>query len=189
MDNPYQAPSQQTPQVALAPGTRPVTATVFGILNLVFGGFGFCGGVAGAVVLFLINNGIIDIEMAEISNNQFEDPIYSMYLFGNTLVSVALTGVLIASGIGLLKFKPWGRRLGNYYAVLAIILGVVAIGMQIGYALVPNLGNLDSMPPQQQAAIISGSVGGTIGGCIGMIYPISLLVFLNRRVFREQIAG
>jgi hypothetical protein len=81
--NPYQP--QATGQAKmLLPGQRPAVATVFGILNLVFGILGVCGGVTTAVVFTFIFKVLdaktrADMNLDE-SMRQFNDPVFFGFL-------------------------------------------------------------------------------------------------------------
>ena len=41
----------------------------------------------------------------------------------------------------------------------------------------------------EQAAAIGGMIGGLFGGCLGMVYPIVLLIFMCRRNVAEALRG
>lgn len=189
--NPYQP---QTPAQGntLLPGQRPVTATVFGILNLVFGVLGVCGNIVGIGMFAVMSSDLMDANAkAQMNWQQFDDPTIFAVLIAQMTLSGILAIVIIISGIGLLKFKPWGRKLANFYAVATLILIVVGTTFSIIYTVIPTLNeaNLPGADPQKMGAAIGGLVGGVFGACFGIIYPICILIFLNRRRFVDQITG
>ncbi len=189
--NPYQPQAAGTGSTLL-PGQRPVIATVFGILNLVFGILGVCGNIAGIGLFAFIASGAIDANMRnEMNLQQFEDPVYFAMLSAQMVLNGILSIVIIISGIGLLKFKAWGRKLANFYAVAYLILLVAGVAFNVVFTLLPaiNEANNPGADPEKVGAAVGGVVGGVFGICFGVIYPICILIFLNRRSFKEQIEG
>jgi len=187
--NPYQ-PQTSDPASALPNGQRPAVATVFGILNLVFGIMGICGTVVSAASFAVLSSDAFDPEMkARMNMQQFDNPIYFGLLCMQMAMGTILAVVVIISGIGLLKFKPWGRKLANFYAVASLLLLVIAIANSVIFQIMPAIQEANN--PGAGPEAVGGAVGGTIGGvltlCFGTIYPVCILVFLNRRQFVQQI--
>lgn len=189
--NPYQ-PQTSGQGTTTVPDQRPVIATVFGILNLVFGILGVCGNVIGIGMFAVMSSDIIDAKTkSQMNMQQFDDPIFFGLLSAQMVLNGILSVVIIISGIGLLKFKPWGRKLANFYAVAYLILLAVGIAVNIIFTVIPaiNEANNPGASPDKIGAAAGGVVGGVFGVCFGMIYPICILIFLNRRRFVEQITG
>ncbi len=188
MSNPYEASTSSEAGNAFVPAQRPASATVFGVLNLVFGIFGICGGIftAGLFAVFAIP------EMAENLNNmegmeQFQNPSYRAFLLVSTIINSLLTVVLLVSGTGLLKFKAWGRTAAIWYAIpqiFAIIGGAIA---QYYLLVKPAIEN--AAPGAQGIGEISGAIGGLVGMAFSLIYPVLLLFFMNRKTFVAQITA
>lgn len=187
--NPYQ-PQTTGSSNTLAPGQRPVSATVFGILNLVFGILGVCGNIAGIGMFVLMTSDIIDADTKQKMNlQQFDNPLYFGALSAQMVLNGILSIVVIISGIGLLKFKPWGRKLANFYAIGYLILLVTGTAFNIFFTVMPaiNEANNPGAAPDKIGAAAGGVAGGIFGVCFGVIYPICILIFLNRRQFVDQI--
>jgi hypothetical protein len=187
--NPYQ-PQTPIQGGAIPSGQRPVVATVFGILNLVFGILGVCGNLASGGGFIAITSGILDAEMkADMNLQQFDDPVFFGLLIMQLVLGFILSVIIIISGVGLLQFKPWGRKLANFYAIAYLILLVVGLAINIVFTVMPAIheANIPDANPQQIGGAIGGIVGGILGICFGAIYPICILVFLNRRQFVNQI--
>lgn len=188
--NPYQ-PQTTDSSSALPADQRPVIATVFGILNLVFGIIGICSSVASvAGFVFIANASAVDPQLREQMNlQQFDNPVYFGLLCMQLVLGGILAIVVITSGIGLLKFKPWGRTLANFYAVASLIMLVVGVAISVVFQIIPAINEANN--PGASPEAIGGAVGGSIGGvftiCFGAIFPICILVFLNRKQFVEQI--
>jgi hypothetical protein len=187
--NPYQ-PQAAAENNALMPEQRPVAATIFGILNLVFGILGVCGNIAGVGFFVLISSNIIDAKIkAEMNLQQFDDPVYFGILSAQMVFNSILSIVVIISGIGLLKFKPWGRKLANFYAVAYLILLVVGTAVSVYFTFIPalNEANNPGASPDKVFGAVFGVVGGILSVCVGLIYPICILIFLNKKRFVDQI--
>lgn len=187
--NPYQP--QNTSQATPLPSSQtPTIATVFGILNIIFGILGVCSGAAGFAGFAFISSGVLDERMkAEANLQQFDDPVFFALLMIQVILGLVLSGTLIAGGIGLLKFRPWGRKLSNFYAVSSLILLLVGLGINIVYTIIPALSaaNDPGARPEEIGGAVGGIIGGVFGSCIGTIYPICLLIFMNRKQFVAQI--
>lgn len=194
--SPYQSPltPQQQPQAKPAsPGDRPASVTVFGILNLVFAGLGLCGSCF-FVFSFWGMKAIPNQQPNPVFELMRENQAYYMF----TMVSMALgfvaTIVLGLAGIGLLKMRPWGRQLSIIYAVYAIISSIVGTIANWVWVFGPLMEQADGAGagPEQMGAL-GGAIIGTVGGCIGLIYPILLLIFMMRsnvvQAFRDQQEG
>ena len=190
--NPYQPQSTGQGQ-ALLPGQRPAVATVFGILNLVFGIIGVCSSVVvvgGFTFVFNVLDAKTRAQMQlDQSMQQFSDPAFYGLFVMQMVLGTILSVVIIISGIGLLKFKNWGRKLSNFYAVAYLILLVVGVAINVIFTVIPaiNEANLPGASPDKIGGAVGGAVGGVFSVCFGVIYPICLLVFLNRRQFVDQI--
>ena len=145
---------------------RPQSVTVFGILNIVFGGMSLmCSPV-----------GIISILIPQ-PNSPFQlgggMKLYTLVSYG---IGMIMAVVLLTSGIGLLKLKNWARQTAFVYGWIAIgwsILGVIITGLLLS-------SNLRDVSQEALPAAIGGMVGGMCGGLIGLIYPVLLIIFMRK---------
>lgn len=155
---------------------RPTSVTVFGILNIVFAGFGVFG-VLGSLILFLP-------QMAD-SHNPIvqlihDSPAYAAWLKFSLVLGLVAVAVLLAAGIGLLKLQPWARGLSIGYAIYAILMVVVGTVVNFFLLVRPLLEQANQQRGPEAMGAIGGAIGGTVGGCFGLVYPILLLVFMLR---------
>jgi hypothetical protein len=164
---------------------RPAAITVFGILNIVFAAFGIFGLLGSAVMLFGTpdsNNPVIKI--------MHENPGYATWLKVNLLLGIPSCACLAASGIGLLRLKSWARILSIVYAVYAILLGFLGVAINVIFLVLPLLRRAQEQNGPEAVGFIAGAIGGSLGGCIGLVYPVLLLMFLTRpklaAAFREN---
>jgi hypothetical protein len=105
-------------------------------------------------------------------------------LFVEAAMVFAFGGWGIATGVGLLKLKDWGRI---SILIFAGILVVISIPTLLIFALVPNL-----LPPDPQAPsnfltvvrLIIGLVYGTLGTLGGF-----WIYFFNKKIVKAQFRG
>lgn len=148
---------------------RPTSALVFAVLHIAFGVMGSLGLLLSLAMLRLVPN-----------SGQF-DPFAQMgegfRVFQN--VQMVLGGlanvVLIAAGVGLLRLREWARLASLGYAVFAIVAGLVGTAVTMSVVVYPML-----QKTGQQQAMVFGVVGGSLGGCLGLLYPAAILFFLTR---------
>ncbi len=163
---------------------RPTAVTVFGVLNLVFGVLGVCG----------VGFSLVGLVMATPGTNPVYDlmrssPILLYWTYASSALGALFVGVLIASGIGLLLNRGWGRLLSLAYAAFTILFGLLGLVVNVVF-LFPGLMELaDSSRPEVMGGAIGGMVGGVVGGCVGLIYPVVLIVFMTRKSIVEHFAG
>lgn len=157
---------------------RPTSATVFGILNIVFAAFGVCGLVA-SVALFSMPQGS-DNPVLKIMR---ENPAYENWIKMSIGIGVVGCVALLVAGIGLLGMKPWARKLTIGYAIYAILFGLLGLVVNYIYLFQPLIEQASHNAGPQAAGALGGTIGGTVGGCFGMIYPILLLIFMTRPKF------
>ena len=189
--SPYQPPDVPEPQPEpKTPASRPASATVFGILNLVFAGLGLCG-----TCVFAVQWSLVDAIPDQPPNPVFEIMKEDQTLFIFTIASMGLgfvfTVLLGLAGFGLLKMRPWGRQLSIVYAVYTIIAAIVATIANWFWLVGPLLEEADTAPagPERFVALIT-AYATVFGGCFSVVYPIILLIFMMRsnlvQAFRDQ---
>ncbi len=154
---------------------RPGSVTAFGILNIAFAIIGVFGTV-GTVALFTMvqasNNPVLKIMRAS--------PGYAAYLKLTIPLGLLTCGILLASGIGLLRMQPWGWKLSIGYAIYAIAFGILGSVINFFVLFRPMFEEAAQKQGPEAAGAIGGAVGGMAGACFGLVYPIVLLVFMMR---------
>ena len=152
---------------------RPPSSIVFGILNIGWALLGILGLVLGIITLNQPNNPMAPLMRGSSAT--------ALWLKGSMPLGILMALVLLLSGIGLLRLKPWGRSLALFYGVAEIGLGVIGLIFHFGM-IVPGL--LAQLPmanaPEVAMGIMGGVVGGTLGGLVNIAYSVLLVVFMKR---------
>lgn len=178
--NPYQPPSAFSNQFENMPPQRPAAATVFAILNIVFGVVGLCTIPLSAMMFFF------PFDKAMTENNPAlrlmeENTFYRLFMQGALGLGFIVAIVLIIAGVGLYQLKPYGRTLSIGYAIYGIVMNLVSIAVNcflVFPALIEQANTIG--PGPEQAGAYGGLAGGILGGCVGFIYPVILLIFMFR---------
>jgi len=161
------------------PGTAPVPTfmKVISILNIVFGGLGLLCIPFNLMAIHLATKTLDHVHLVTqtVGNSLMMSPLMRNWLVFSSVWGVIGSGILLASGIGLWKLKPWARKLAVGYAVLAIMLGLAGIVIVIIAFGGGGAGN-----ELEHVQRIGGIVGGVIGGLVGMVYNILIIVFLTK---------
>lgn len=154
---------------------RPTPVTVFGVLNIIFGGLGLLSAPFAIMALMVVDNTMRN-PVLEIARR---NPVVGGWMMLSNALGVLAAIVLLAGGIGLLQLKPWGRKLSIGFAVYALVMGV--IGMLItGIYIVPALLSQPQANSAEAAGAVGGAIGGLVGGLVGLVYPLLLLIFMGR---------
>ena len=165
---------------------RPTSATVFGILNILFSVLGFLGTAYSAFVYLAasdpINAAVNPFDALELS------PLMATWLKAATILGFFANVVLLAAGVGLLMMRGWGRMLSLVYAVYAIVGTVIGMAMNWFFIVVPALNSMDD-GRGPGPVLIGAAIGGVLGGCVSLIYPALLWYFMTRPRLVAAFAG
>ena len=178
------------------PPARPTGAPkVFGILSIVFASimllYSFLkmlgGGMAG--MMGSIRPPADDPQFAQFESMfQGMARMYRAMAWEGTMVAI-LSGLLIAIGVGQLRYRAWARRWTVYwsFAALAAVVVMIAIAMLvIGPAYSQMMDQMARMGPARETAMFSGfgSMFGRTSAVVTVVfyapYPILLAIFFSR---------
>ena len=151
----------------MSSGKRPGGLTALAVFNFIFGAMGLLGSLAFIAFMKFAS------EIAENVNEEdraafeaFQDLGVGMFI-GIVVFSFLSSLLMVVSGVGYLKLKKFlGRKLGNTYAITAIIYSLGA-----GLVMPAELGG-----------------GFNIGTIIGLVYPALTLLLLNA-TFKEDFVN
>jgi hypothetical protein len=186
MSNPYEPTATEFAAPVPPPGQRSSIAMIFGILNLCFSALGIFGTCAGVAILAF---GQTLTQMANEPGGPKVQIIPDGPMFGLFVVSIVLGGafsiVLLVAGIGLMKYKKWGRTLSIAYSWFNIVFAIVSTIANVGVAI--SKAFEVGIEDQEKAQQIGAAVGGGVGGCLGIVYPLVLLIFMYNRNLRNSL--
>jgi len=148
---------------------------VLGILNIFFAVLGAFGLIGSAAILLGMNPSNPMNAVLEASE------FYRGYLWASFVLGFLATIVLLASGIGLILSKRLARTAAIGYAVYAIVMALVGQVINAVFVIGPLMEQASRGGGPEAVGATAGAIGGMAGGCIGLIYPIVLLVLLFRK--------
>ncbi|MCP3999284.1 MAG: hypothetical protein GY722_30090 [bacterium] len=155
---------------------RPGSATVFGVINILFGGISLLGALSFWRMMHL--DGFDDIPTFAAMETS---ATYSTWLSLTSILNVIALVVLIASGIGLLKMRRWARVAAVGYGLYSIFMVLASSVMGWFFVYSPMLDEMRTIQePAREGVLMSSLFGALFGGCFGLIYAVVLLYFMTR---------
>ena len=181
--NPYQFESQ-TPYVAptqVQQLVKPKAIKVFGILNVCLGGL--------ESILAMTTFDLISIPKGE-SNPAFVTQNANAFLYFYNITTAAcgliFAIVLLASGIGLLTNKKWGRTAGlvwtGYCVLSTIVVSVVTWAHIYPYQLAAT-----AATPNMEAILMGDMIFANVLSVGLLIYPGLFALLSSRQPFRDAL--
>ena len=168
-------------QYSQRPATKPTMATVFGILNLVFGGMSILGQGFGLIMLFFLRERIEEMAKQPIP---FPGPLQWV----GTGIQVLLTGWLIYSGVRVLGGTMSGRSAFLAYCIGSLIIRpfVVAINLFAQYDQIQQqiAAGGAQLPPAAAIGIVVG--GGLFALVLAEIYEVAGFFVMRSKNVTQQ---
>lgn len=182
-----QYPGYASPSLPPA-NPRPTSVTVLAIIGIIAGVLGVvCNGFG--IVGFLMLGKLAQMGGPNGQPNPaLQDAVQKLESIMPILIALAvvkaLVGIVaIAGGIGSLSLKPWGRLALLGYSVVLITLTIAE--MVISLTMMPDM----QQPGQPQAQKIGNMAGGVCGAVFWLIYPVCVLIFMNKANVKAAFAG
>lgn len=194
--NPYAA-GATSPEIPSIPSRPPAQIRVLAILHLVFGGIGLIGTAFGLVMQVFSKSILAGSGEAgpEVKMQQAMAAAGQTHQYLSAGFSVLLAILLLVAGVGLLKNKLTGLKVSNVYAWISIA-SKVALGVLFFTHVLPALntaieGMLGSAAKADQGVLsiakMTMVVSGVVTPLVSCIYPILVLVLLNRESVRKHL--
>lgn len=153
---------------------KPRSVTVFGVLNIVYGGLLIL--LAPIAIFGFIYAG----QTGEVSSGEM------MWDLFNIIVGFGLSIWLVILGIGLLKVEKWSRRGCVIYAWVDIAIILLGTGIEI---VIMSLGYTKIFP---QEGVLINLFAEFLGALTSLIYPVLLLIFMQKAKVKsafQEIGG
>jgi len=150
---------------------KPAAVWVFGVLNCIFGGLGLLLALAvfwGMAIDEFVETGIND-----------ENKMLTLF---EAALWFCMSVWQVAMGIGLLRFRKWARRGSVIYAWTDIVWTLLVIVFDI-------ITELMHWVSQSGADNAYESAEGMCLNLIGLIYPVLLLVFMQKAKVKEAFSA
>ena len=178
-NNPFSRP--QDIQYSERPAAKPTMATVFGILNLVFGGMSIIGQGFGLIMLFFLRE-----KFEEISKQPIPCPGPLQWV--GTGIQILLTGWLIYSGVRVLGGTMSGRSAFLAYCIGSLLIRpfIVAINLFAQYDQIQQqiAAGGAQLPPAAAIGIVVGA--GLFALVVAEIYEIAGFFVMRSKTVTQQ---
>lgn len=192
MSSPYQTPQpvaeslvRPTADAYRAP-PKPVGPIIFGVLNILWGVFTAFGVLVSVFSLWMLGRGMGGPN--PFGDQMASSPAYRMFNIGGIALGAVFAVVLLVAGVGMLKLAWWGRTLSIAYSVYALLSGLVGAVVNYFMLFQPMMQQANQGGGPQAAGAMMGAFFGVIGTCIGMIYPLALLIYCLRPATKQLFA-
>ena len=169
---------------------RPTAITVFGILNIVWGLF--------SCMSYLISGGMLLLMMTQdvplgspraVALEPFSNPLMRAWTGFNFVTGTLAAIALVIAGFGLLRMRPWSRRLSMGYALFAVFSLFVNLVVQAVAVWMPQY-EAGQRAGDGRAEMMIFTVAVTIiGASISLIYPVLLWYFMTRPPIVAALGG
>lgn len=200
-DSPYQVPLSTSPP-SLPPGPAPQAVKVFGILHLVFAGFGFVFGIWGLVsikfvAIFQVSTPADPMMVAQ---RKYMEDLWPVTVM-QSIFSMGLAALLLVAGIKLVRAIHDGVMWSNRYAWTSITAKMISLVVTVAYVL-PLTNRMMSEVftntkgmPAGTANMMTGvmksmnSLASVASPVVACIYPLLALYFLSRPAVKDWVAS
>jgi hypothetical protein len=153
---------------ALPEPARPLAVTVFGLCNIIFG-------LSGLFCLPLAALGALIGAWGEHADGSW---LFSGWKVFSAVLGLFLSLALLASGVGLYRFRKWGRTLALAYCLVEV--AHVAAGAAVAWKHSPCLASLHEGPVQGLVPLFLAAQL-----LAGLAYPCVMFVVLRFSAVRD----
>jgi hypothetical protein len=174
----------------------PTAVVVVAIFHFIIGGLGLLSNLCGGIIL-LVTGGDLSRLVAFVPEAQRQMevqqrilnervPFYALYQGEGLVVGLVFSVLLIASGVGLLRLRPWGRTLSLVYVPLSIPQTLFGAFYTFVYVNPATQEAVRQTPqPNLQAAQVSAQASGMMTTMLTafiflvvLAYPVIVLIVM-----------
>jgi hypothetical protein len=154
---------------------RPAVVSAFGILNILF-----AVGRLAKVFLFIHTYNFALTHDPSLGLRIRAHAFYAFWYDWFIPISMLSFGLLLLSGIGLLRLKEWARKLAIAYGIFATLSGAAFAFTRFVFFVVPTVEKGIRSHGTWANVSIMTAILSTIGSAIQLTYPILLVIFMTR---------
>jgi hypothetical protein len=191
--NPYAPPATAPQQPSgYQGGPRPAQSgpgtglMILGVVNMIFGALGLLS----LPLVFVTKSLARDPVSRRIQELTWEGGM-GIWMRTSLFLGAIMACALIASGYGIMKLKPWARKVSIGYALAAILMAILGqiMSAMFLYPVLTEMLSQGSGDPVKTAGAMGGLVGGIIGGAFALVLPVIILIVMNRASVKEKFAN
>jgi hypothetical protein len=179
---PYGYAPYHVPYATAAP-RRPTSVLVLAIFGIIFGGLGLLSPLTPLLYVVRIGppNPVLQLT--------HDDPVLWAWTLASSFAGFPVAVAQLAGSIGILKLRPWARKMLLWWAWVDIVLALVAAGVTFGL-IVPKMLAFQntSNDPVVRMGVMSGVGGAVVGIPFAFILPVCTLFFLTRPKVKAAFA-
>ncbi|WP_394835437.1 hypothetical protein LVJ94_00740 [Pendulispora rubella] len=107
---------------------------------------------------------------------------YGAWTYFSVGLGFILAMVLLITGIGIFKMRPWARTTGLIYGAVSVVTLVIGQIMVLAVLRPMMMELMDQFPrnPVARAGATGGLVGGIAGSLFGLALPVAMLIVMSR---------
>lgn len=152
---------------------RPTSVTVLAVLGIIFAALGLiCSPLS--LVPYFVKIGPPNPAIDAVRSNT----ALMTWIIASVVIGFLLAALLLAGSIASLKLRLAGQRAMILYAKIAIAMAILGFVVNVVW-MMPAMSQ-GQQGVSKNAEIIGGMIGGLIGGLLALIYPICILVYMNK---------
>jgi hypothetical protein len=180
---------------------RPGSVLTIAILHLIGGGLGLLIGICAGLGLLVQGTFMKSLASADPQNVGLRLQAYMAQRlpftnavgYGEVVINLVLSVMLLTAGIGLLSMRNWARILSLVYAVMSILHKLFAFGffVFVSWPVVSEFLEAEARTAPAQGSVATqlviakaSAIGGAIFNAIFIVYPIVVLFVLLKRSVR-----
>jgi hypothetical protein len=191
---------EAAPLPTSVPKVFGVLSIIFASIVLLFGLLGSCGGFVGQGMLSAGAGFGRSAGSPEVQDGLKHMATMYMAIGIQSLVLTLMSALLLAIGVGQVRYRAWAGRWSVYWAgvALVVLVGMVVLSFAvIGPAYQRMMETIaKSSPSGAMPSGFAGSMGTMFGGMSGVMtvlfyapYPILLLIFFTRDHIRAAMSN
>src|SRR5262249_8465194 len=169
---------------------RPTVVTVMAILNFIFGGIWLVMLACSGLILLVASSLVGSLPRMPNAPDPTEQmtvmyeriPGFVAFTVVSLTLGVVVCLLLIVSGVGLLKMRPWGRWLCVAYACLSILYTLMGTVFTLAFYN-PVMAEYQQELPRKYPAAVATSPGvlnavSVVGAVAYLVYPVVILIVM-----------